>query len=143
MMVFTKKNPASIEATNTPTFGWRDTEETTAGPGQKPPSPQPRPKSSAPMMSLGVMFWVLGVENSVPNSGVERFLVKKYTLPCTVMAPIMTNAREGSQSLVSARNPMTLLGSVMPEIPNPMANMNPHNKERSAFILYSQPRVWR
>ena len=92
--------------TTTHRLWMKETVETTAGPGQNPPSPHPRPNSSAPMISFGVMLLVAGLEKEAAKNG-SVLRNKKCVVPWIPIAPAITNAREGSQSLLSVRKPMT------------------------------------
>lgn len=123
-----KTIPASIDATNINALGCPAAALTTAGPGQKPESPQPMPKTrlpiSKPLSSPVTEDSCIGA----PNKLRLRFLATVKAAAPISTAPPMTNARDGSQAPAKSRKPMTFDGSVMPEMIRPKPNNRPTRK---------------
>src|SRR5271156_3142586 len=61
--------PTAIAATKISTAGAPEASEVSAGPGQKPPNPQPAPKIAAPKISFASRSLRLGTEKSGANNG--------------------------------------------------------------------------
>lgn len=107
-----------------------------AGPGHNPISPQPIPNNKDPTTSLESISVKVGQENVSANHGFLLCLTKEKKGALTAMAPIITNARDGSQLLVIFKKLITFSGLVMPEIVNPKPKTKPETKEQKRFILH-------
>ena len=68
-----------------------------AGPGQKPAKPQPIPNIAEPMSRRASIAEDVGNCMGSPSNAVLRRLANMNATNATAMAPIMTNARDGSQ----------------------------------------------
>ena len=105
-----------------------------AGPGHKPANPQPAPNKTAPMISLLSKSFFWGIEKLSANKGF-CFLKIKINGVVTTKAPIITKAREGSQSPNKFKKPKTFAGLIISEIVRPIPNIIPAIKEVTLLIL--------
>ena len=121
--------PTAIDGTNASASVRSASRLAIAGPGQRPPSPHPIPKRTAPI--------IRGFETGLPLSrGSERGdCNNRQHGVVTIKAPPMTKASVGSQSQKMSRKAVTLRGSVMPEIANSAPNKAPpRNISKLLFI---------
>src|SRR6056297_890147 len=109
-----------------------------AGPGQKPPRPQPVPNSTAPVSSRESRSVRFGRRNSVSKKGRERLRVSQAKPGAvTAMAPPMTKARLGSQVPNRSRKFSTLAGLDMPGTIRPKPKIRPERSAKTCFISAS------
>ena len=139
--------PASMAATNSQTCGARVARFISAGPGQKPASPQPVPNRAEPVSSLRSMTVLVGSCMGSPNKAVLRRLAQVKAIKPTAMAPPMTKPSEGSHRPKKSRKFCTLAGLPIPERIRPRPNTNPQSKAAilmiMMFSLQTQAMTWR
>src|SRR5215212_5979045 len=128
--------PPTIAPTNANTGKSPVTIATTAGPGQKPDSPQPTPKSAAPPSKRPSRAVLVGNANPSASRGCGRPKIRRKAGMVTSSAPPMTNIRVGSHSPATSRKPVILAGLVIPETASPTPKSAPTNK---ATIILGMP----
>ena len=112
---------------------------TTAGPGQKPPMPQPRQITPHPA-TVFLSTWVLvGKFMGKPIRLFFRRLANKNPGNPRAIAPPITNISEGSQGTERSRKPITLAGLAMPEMIKPQPKPSPPGRlPRQNACCFSQ-----
>ena len=132
------KTPAAIEIKKTKAIGSRVAIAAMAGPGHSPTSPQPTPKSEAPIIILLSSFCFFGKFIWFPKAEVSLFFNRKKNGPAVSIPPPMTKINEASQLWAILRKPMTFSGLVIPEITNPIPKITPEIREINlSFISIS------
>ena len=114
-----------------------------AGPGQKPTTPQPIPKISAPKISLPSIGDIEGAGNVPPNRGFGSVITSGNPTAATPTAPNMTKARLGSQSPVKSRNASTFAGSTIWETQRPKPNRAPEKTTKIILVIDQSYNMWR
>ena len=104
--------------------------DVTAGPGQKPPSPQPMPKVAAPTIRRASKSVRVGMWNMSLKNGVARFCTNQKPGIVTLIAPPITKARLGYQVPNRSRNYWTLAGLDIHDRNRPGTNNRPEQSER-------------
>src|SRR5216110_889702 len=126
--------PASIAATNASALILPAPSATSAGPGQKPASPQPTPNARLPSTSLASIPRAVGSAIGAPSHVDARLpAMAKATAPIAT-APAMTSASEGSQAPARSRNPRIFAGLIIPETTSPTPKTRPATNELNAYI---------
>ena len=75
-----------------------DVKLTKAGPGHNPDNPHPTPKIEDPIINLASTFECKGLADSILDALYRQFFLIKNCIELKVTkAPIITNARDGSQ----------------------------------------------
>ena len=105
------------------------------GPGHNPPTPQPRPKNAEPTKSFWSISFFKGKKNWSENSGVCNLKINRYPTVVVIIAPSITNAREGSHDPKKSRNDWTLKGLSMPDTASPMPNKIPEKRLNIILII--------
>src|SRR4051794_12115853 len=90
--------PAHIAATKTKAELEPYPTAVSAGPGQKPASPQPIPKMAGPRMILASMSFRVGMWKRSAKNGRASFRTRLKPMKVTTTAPAITKARLASTS---------------------------------------------
>ena len=117
--------PAAMAGTNTSAARMPDASETSAGPGQNPPSAQPTPKIAAPPMQRASISLRPRAGNRSANSGARERRAIHCGKSRTAIPETITKSRLASKAKVTSRNPNTLLGWVRPDKASPTPNTTP------------------
>lgn len=97
----------------------------TAGPGQTPPSPQPRPNKTEPRTSGISIDLFVGNESFVSQRGFPLLMIKGKLNNVTDNAPIITNSNRGSHWPVTSKKPTTTAGLIICDKHNPNPKIAP------------------
>src|SRR5215470_7466132 len=89
--------PSIIATTNKITLGDPEARAANAGPGQKPASPQPAPKTAAPRTSGRSNRVLVGRVNCAASNGFGRRRIIGKIGTVMTSAPAMTSSNVGSQ----------------------------------------------
>src|SRR5688572_770890 len=111
---------------------------TSAGPGQKPASPQPTPNTTLPSTSRLSIVRAVGRDIGTPSRLSLRRPARANPIAPTPIAPAITNARDGSQRPKMSRKPSTFAGFAMPETMRPMPKMRPARSDVKAYTSAPQ-----
>src|SRR5579883_1060894 len=106
-----------------------------AGPGHKPTSPQPTPKTMAPKTSLLSIAPLAGTWKASAASGRLNLDFRSQPAPATANAPVITNASVGSQPLPTVKNASTRAGFTMSDTESPIPNSRPDTMATSTVFI--------
>ena len=107
-----------------------------AGPGHKPIKPHPAPKKTDPMISFLSTSFLGEIKKFDENKGFFLFLNKWNAGVEIISAPIITKAREGSQSLKIFKKPKTFSGFIISEMTRPIPKTIPQSSDTILFIKF-------
>lgn len=117
--------PISMAMTNRAIWGIPTERDATAGPGQKPPSPQPRPNIADPTIRGASIRRLVGTSKLSLRSGRRIRFITCTPRKATMTAPPRTNARLASQAPKMSRKPWTRTGFSIPDKDSPKPKTMP------------------
>src|SRR5690554_2314754 len=129
--------PVTMEATKTRPLISPAPNATRPGPGQNPAMPQPIPNIMLPITRRFSIRSLPGNLMLKPrNDSVRLRATVKATRP-TMMAPPMTNARDGSHNPAISRKPRTFSGLAIPDTIRPKPKTRPAKREAKENFMAS------